>query len=191
MLFARLTTLVAAGLIVLLSLTGGEAIAQEVKAENGVLRMAVINLQKIDREATIFASIRSQIETYRQSFQSLIQAEEDELRKADRELARQRTILAPEAYSAERQKFEKRIVDFQRRGQKRKQDLEAAREQALVEARNIVRKVVNDIAAENKITFIFRSDMVVTYAKEMDITDYVLEKLNATQSTIKVPELKE
>ena len=137
----------------------------------------MINLQRINREAKIFDSIRSQIDAYRKEFQAVIQAEEDELRKADRELARQRTILAPEAYAAERQKFEKRIVDFQRRGQKRKQDLDGARTRALVDANNIVRQVVADIATEYRVNLILRSDLVAYYIKAMDMTDVVLQKL--------------
>ena len=187
---ARLTILVTAGLFAMFLMTGPIA-AQEQQGDPKVLRIAVINLQRINREAAIFESIRSQIEAYRQEFEKVIQAEEDELRKADRELARQRTILAPEAYAAERQAFEKRIVDFQRRGQKKKQDLDAARTQALVEANNIVRKIVAEIATANDITIIIRTDLVAFYAKTMDITDVVLKQLDAAAATIKVPQPKE
>ncbi len=190
MIFARLTILVTAGLFAL-SLMTGTTTAQETATKDDPLNIAVINLQRINREAKIFDSIRSQIDAYRQDFQAVIQAEEDELRKADRELARQRTILAPEAYAAERQKFEKRIVDFQRRGQKRKQDLDGARTRALVDANNIVRQVVADVATEYKVNLILRSDLVAYYVKAMDMTDEVLQKLNATASTVKVPQPKE
>lgn len=190
MLFARLTKLLTAGAVAF-ALMATAASAQQVRTDGDVLRIGVINLQKINREATVFESIRTQIESYGQRLQTAIQAEEDELRKADRELARQRTILSPEAYAAERQKFEKRIVDFQRTGQKRKQELDAARTQALIEANNIVRNVVNEFAAKNELTIILRADLMAYYAKGLDITDIILERLNATAQTIKVPQPKE
>ena len=156
-----------------------------------VLRIAVINLKKISAQGTLFESIRKQLEEYRASLQGLVQAEEDELRKADRELARKRTIVSPEAYAQERRKFEKRVVDFQRQVQKRKQVMNQMRSKAMVEANKAVGGIVANFASENSITVILRSDTVAFFSKTMDITDAVIARLNQAVTTIKVPEQKE
>lgn len=161
--------------------------AQQSPSEQAAtLRIAVIDLQRVSREGTVFKSIRQQLGEYRESLQALVQAEEDELRKADRELARKRAILAPDAYSAERRKFERRVVEFQRQTEGRKQALDKVRAEALAQANNAVRQVVGKFSTENRITLIMRSDMMAFYATGMDITDPILERLNAAVPTVKV-----
>ncbi|MCG8507717.1 MAG: OmpH family outer membrane protein, partial [Rhodospirillales bacterium] len=110
----------------------------------------------------------------------------DELRKADRELARKRAILAPDAYTAERRKFERRVVEFQRQTEKRKQALNKVRSEALAQANSAVRQVVGKFSTENRITLIMRSDMMAFYAAGMDITDPILERLNSAVPTVTV-----
>ncbi|MBT3360022.1 MAG: OmpH family outer membrane protein [Rhodospirillales bacterium] len=170
---------------------GAPAISQEKAEQPASLRIAVINLQKINAEGVVFKNIRKQLEEYRSSLQGLIQAEEDELRKADRELARKRAIVSPEAYAQERRKFEKRVVDFQRQVQKRKQSMNEVRSKAVVEANKAVGGVVASFAAQNNISIILRTDTVAFFSKKMDITDVIIAGLNESVTTVKVPEPKE
>jgi Skp family chaperone for outer membrane proteins len=161
--------------------------AQQATPEAGpTLRIVVIDLQKVNREGVVFNSIRQQLNGYRESLQALVQTEEDELRKADRELARKRAILAPAAYTDERRKFERRVVNFQRQTEKRKQALNKVRAEALAKANSAVRQVVGKFSTENKITLILRSDMMAFYSTGIDITAPILERLNATVPTVKV-----
>ncbi|MBL6945948.1 MAG: OmpH family outer membrane protein [Rhodospirillales bacterium] len=165
--------------------------SQEADSGAAKLRIAVINLQKINAEGVIFKNIRKQLDEYRASLQGLIQAEEDELRKSDRELARKRTIVSAEVYGQERRKFEKRVVDFQRQVQKRKQNMNEVRSKAMVEANKAVGGVVARFAAQNKISIILRTDTVAFFSKKMDITDIIVGALNKSVTTVKVPKPKE
>jgi outer membrane protein len=129
--FRPLTWFVAALALVLCA----PANAQQKPAETaspGAVRMAVVDLARIANEGSLFKSVGQQLEEYRSSFQAMVQAEEEELRKADQELARKRAILSPEAFAAERRKFEERITELQKLGQERKQRLNAARANALL-----------------------------------------------------------
>lgn len=190
MFFSRILRLALVSLLAL-CFVSAPAFSQQKAGEPATLSVGVINLQKINAQGVIFKSIRKQLEEYRSSLQGLIQAEEDELRKADRELARKRAIVSAEAYTQERRKFEKRVVDFQRQVQKRKQGMNEVRSKAMVEANKAVGGVVANFAAQNNITVIMRSDMVAFFAKRMDVTDEIIARLNQTVTTVKVPEPKE
>ena len=157
------------------------------KAESGVLRIGIINPEEIDQKAAVFRGIRAQMEQYRTSFQSAIKSEEDELRKADKELARQRAILSAEAYAEERRKFEKSVVDFQRQAQQRKQNLNVVYGKAVVEAQGHLKKVVEQYAQENSIALVLSSGSVAYYLQALDMTGIILERLDKAVPTIKVP----
>lgn len=150
------------------------------------LRLAVIDLEEINRKAAVFKNIRSQMEQYSTTFSQAIKAEDDELRNANKELARQRTILSPEAYAEERRKFEKSVTDFQRQVERRKQSLNAVHSKAIVEAENALKKVIAEFAREQGIALVLRSDTIVFWTKAMDMTEIVLERLDKALPSVKV-----
>lgn len=189
----RLRELVLGGLTAFILLAPLAAVAQEASQTEkpASLRIAVINLQHVSNEGAAYKSIRTQVDQYRQTLQSVIMAEEDELRKADAELARKRTILAPDAYAQERRSFEKRVVEFQRQGQKRQQNLERVHQEALKQANTAVIKIVQEFTVENRLTIVLRADTALFYASGLDITGIVLERLNKTVPSIKISKPEE
>jgi len=187
MTYLQFSRLIVAGLLIAAA-AAMPARAQQAKNDPGGPLMAVINLEEISRKALLFNSIRDQLEKYNADFNAVVQAEEDELRKADHELARQRAILAPDAYAQQRREFEKRVVEFQRQGQRRKQNLDAVRARAQIEANKALKQAIDEFAAENRITLILRSDLIAFFNPAMDVTPRVLERLDKKVPSIKVPQ---
>ena len=141
MTFNRLMPIVLGVALWAVPFSGFEAAAQTPENPGVLVKMAVIDVQAILRNATAVKSVRSQIDKYRESFQGEIEKEEKEIVNANQELGRQRAILAPEAYNDERRKFESRVVDAQRLVQMRKQSLNEVLNQAMGE----VQKMLNDV----------------------------------------------
>lgn len=158
--------------------------AQEKKVMISV-KFAVINIDHIRRNATVAKDIRSQISGYRDAFRVSIQKEEEDIRKANQELARQRSILSPEAFAEERRKFEQHLAEVQRTVQERKNALDKVRGDALRVVQSTLNEIVVEVARENNLILILRSDQVVFWAKQMDITELVLKRVDA-----KLPKLK-
>ena len=152
------------------------------------LKIAVIDLDIIRRDAAVVRDIRQQLGRYRARFQADIQKEEEEVRNADQELARQRAILAPETFAEARRKFKQRLAEAQRMVQQRKQALDKSRSEAMGEVNRNLNQVVADIARENSLTFILRRGQTVLWPKSLDITAKVLEQLNAKLPSLNVPE---
>jgi Skp family chaperone for outer membrane proteins len=75
---------------------------------------AVIDYQRILREAAAARSIREQIESRRKAYQGEISKEEQRLHEADKEFAKQRSLLTPEAFAEKRQAFEEDVSEVQR-----------------------------------------------------------------------------
>ena len=106
-------------------------VALPAAAQDKPIKIAIIDIEAIRLHAAVVKDIRSQIVKFRNVYQATIQKEEEELRAAEQELARKRAILAPEAFSEERRKWEQRLAGVQRMVQARRQDLDKAQGDAM------------------------------------------------------------
>jgi Skp family chaperone for outer membrane proteins len=164
-------------------------LAQEpVKVGTLRVKMAVIDMNAVRRNATAVKDIRVQVEKFRAEFQAEIKKEEEELRTANQELGRQRAILSPEAFTDERRKFDQRLAGVQRKVQQRKQNLDKALNDAMFEVQKSLNKIVVDLAKEHSLTLVLRKEQTVLVAKPLNITEVVLQRLDQAVPTIKVVE---
>ncbi len=159
------------------------AIAQEASAG---IKIAIIDINVILRDAAAFKSIRQQIGVFRDTFQNEIQTEEETLRKGNQELARQRTLLSAEVFAEKRREFEAKVVAVQRLVQQRKQNLDKSQSEAMGQIQDVLNVIVTAISEEQNISLILRKDQTILAAAPLQITNLVLERLDAEMPTIVV-----
>jgi len=165
--------------------TVGNANAQE-KEENFVFRVAVVDMTEVMRSAKAPQSIQNQINEKRKVFQEEIQKEETELREGNQELARQRTIMSPEAFKEERRKFEERFVAAQRKMQERKLTLDRARAAAMEKVGDALKTVITKIVKDNGITLLLRKEQTVFSDKRLTVTEHVVAELDKLLPSVTV-----
>lgn len=153
---------------------------------NKSIKIGVIDINMIIRDASAFKAIREQIGNYRKVFQAEIQKEEEALRGANEELTRQRTLLSAEAFAEKRRDFEKRVAGVQRLVQQRKQNLNRAQGAAMEKIQKSLQDVVTAFATEQDISLVVRKDQTILTSKSLLITKVVLDRLNSVMPTIKV-----
>ena len=184
------------GLLVLAGVQSAPALAQQTQAQDAPqgspvsFKTAVVNLDKIRREAAMFKTFRDKLKQRVESIRAQEKAEREEIDKASQEFSRKRTILAPEAYSEERAKFEKRVAEFQKRGKTRQAALNRIQAEGLAQAQKIVEKALVDFAVQHRVAMVFRSDMLAFYHPSLDVSDLILKTLNESKQTIEVPALE-
>jgi len=147
---------------------------------------AVLDVQKILRSAKAVKSIRDQITAYGTAFEKEIEKEREKLRKGNQELARQRTILAPEAFAKKRREFEQQVVEVQRMVQKRQRDLDKSRTVAMAKVNKSYIEIVTKLANERELFMIIRKGQTAFANPSLDVTKEVLDLLNKKQPTVKV-----
>lgn len=153
-------------------------------------KTAVVNLDKIRHEAAMFKTFREKLKQHVESIRAREKAEREEIDKASQEFSRKRTIMAPEAYSEERAKFEKRVAEFQKRGQARQETLNRIQAEGLAQAQKIVEKALVDFAVQHRVAMVFRADMLAFYHPSLDVSDLILKALDESKPTIEVPALE-
>ena len=148
--------------------------------------IGVLDVQAILREASAVKDIRGQITKYGTNFEKEIEKERNELRKANQELARQRTILAPEAFAEKRREFEQRVVEVQRLVQQRQRDLDKSRNVAMGAVNKAYIEVVAKLADDRNLAIIVRKSQTVYSVGSLDLTKAVLDLLNTNLPKVKV-----
>ena len=150
------------------------------------LPFAVLDVQKILRNAKAVKNIRDQITAYGTNFEKEIEKERNELRKANQDLSRQRTILAPEAFAEKRREFEKRVVEVQRLVQQRQRELEKSRGTAMLLVNKSYIEIIANLAEERNLAMIIRKNQTAYAAPTLDVTNLVLTRLDKKLPTVKV-----
>lgn len=150
---------------------------------------AVIDVQRVIRDAKATETIRPQVEKLKDRYEKDFKEQEEELRAANQDLARQRAILSPEAYAERRRDFQKRATEVQRKVQETKRRLDHALGTAMSEVHNVLREITADVAKERSLTAIFPRTSVILVERQYDITAEVLKRLDQRlpSVTVKVP----
>lgn len=169
-------------LVMAAQMTGPGAAAQQ--AATPVV--AVIDVQLVVRESAARRSIRSQIQKQQAIYQEEITRQENELRAAEKELARQKTILAPEAFKERRRSFDQRFGALQRNVENRKRQLERASRTAMRAVRKSLREVVDELAKEKGFTLIFLKSALMFATPDFEITKEVIKRLDARLPSVSV-----
>lgn len=148
--------------------------------------IAVIDVQRVLVDALAVKNIRDQITKFGTEFEKEIEKERTEIRTANQELARQRTILAPESFAEKRRKFEQRVVEVQRLVQQRQRELDKSRNEAMGVVNKSYTGIVWKIANERNLAVILRKSQTAYAIPTLDITKQVLARLDKELPTVKV-----
>lgn len=146
----------------------------------------VIDTARIMGEAQAMKAIRDQIDQLRGSYQSEIKKEEDELRRADQEMAQQRQVLSPEAFNQRRQDLQQRAAALQVKARTRRSQLDQALRDAVQEVRARLLKIVEAVAQRHGANIVVQKSDLVYADSRTEFTDEVLRQLNAELSTVRV-----
>lgn len=183
----KLIAIMLAGMVI----SGGaeaqtKAAPQSQTLENVPFKVVVLNLEAIRRQAKAVRDIRDQIGEFRKTFQVEIQKEEEALRTANQELAKKRTILAPDAFAQERRQFEQRVVEVQRMVQGKKQSLDKVQADAMLKVEKKLNEIITTFAREKNISLVLRRTQTILVARAFEVTGEVLEQLDAQLAKVKV-----
>ncbi|MCH8997967.1 MAG: OmpH family outer membrane protein [Proteobacteria bacterium] len=139
---------------------------------------AIIDVQGVLRESTAVKSLSRDIEERRSQYQGELRKKEEALRKADRELSRQRSILSPEAYAQKRGELERKVATLQRAARKRKRGLEQIFASGMSKVQNELTKIAKEIAEERGLDLILSKATVVIVKPKFEITQEAVKRLN-------------
>jgi Skp family chaperone for outer membrane proteins len=159
-------------LLLLVSLTS-VASAQELKS------VAVVDLKVILQSSKAGASIKQQMNKKQDEYKKDLESQQKKLSDAKDALARDRSVLSPDAYAEKRKAFENDLGKLQTNMRGKKNSLDKAFSTAMETLQTQTMTVVSDIAKEKNYTLVLpRSSVLVMTDSNMDITQDVLSALD-------------
>lgn len=160
--------------VLLMALASGSALAQALPKPS----IAILDVQRVLRESKAAKSLIPQMEQLRSQFQNEVRRKESALREAGRDLSRQRSLLAPEAFAKKQRDFDQRAKDAQRQVQIRKRELDKAFAASIGAIRLKMIEVARDIANERKINIVLVKSAAILSKTSLDITAGTLKRLD-------------
>jgi outer membrane protein len=151
--------------------------------------VAVIDYQRVMRDARAARSVREQLEARRRQFQEEISSQEQRLHVADRELTQQRNSMDPETFAERRRAFEAEVAEVQRLVQQRRRQLDRASSEALDRVKQSLIEVVTGMAEEMGFNLVLPASEVLFFGRRLDLTDQVLARLDEALPTIAIPDV--
>ncbi|MCC7036854.1 MAG: OmpH family outer membrane protein [Alphaproteobacteria bacterium] len=162
------------------------AASPAVHAETHPLNFAIVDMNKVMREATAGDQIRTELTAKSKQFHT-------ELENQDKTLSAQKEALAKSRESMTEDAFEKKVKELQgkygeaeRLLQERRRTLDVAsntsRNKLLTEAT----KLIADIAKEKGYSAVFTQEAVLLAEPELDITDEVVKRMNTSVKKIAI-----
>lgn len=148
--------------------------------------IAVVDIDKLLNESKAGQSIAKQVQDKQAAFQKEFSTKEKELLDAQKTLAEQRQSLSTEEFAKKRKEFEDKLLETRKLFQKRRTDLDRALSEALLQLRKNVIEVTAAVAQKHDYDIVLTRDSVVIAEKALDITEPVLNDLNAKVSNIKL-----
>ncbi|MDR3424074.1 MAG: OmpH family outer membrane protein [Alphaproteobacteria bacterium] len=140
--------------------------------------IAIVDVQRLLQESLAGKSVQAQLEAQRSKFQNEIEDEENGLRQAEQELAKQRDKLTTEAYAGREQQLRQRFSTVENDVQTRRKALD----QAFADSREVVHsallQVVDKVAHEHGANIVIIKQQALWTDQPLDITDEVLKLLD-------------
>ena len=149
---------------------------------------AVIDYQRILRDAKAARSVRDQVESRRKLYQDEIASEEQRLHEVDKELATQRSILPADAFAQKREAFEVEVAAVQRMAQERRRQLDQVAAAALNEVRSAMIEVVGELAEARGFNLVLPTSGLLLFSPSIDLTVDAMARLDAKLPSVKVPD---
>jgi Skp family chaperone for outer membrane proteins len=149
---------------------------------------AVIDYQRVFKDAKAARAIGDQVDARRQLYQEEIAREEQRLHEADKQLSEQRSVLSPEAYAERRREFERQVAEVQRKVQERRRQLDQAKAVALNEMRSAMIEIVAKLSDARGFNLVLPTSGVLLFAPQIDLTEEVIGRLDVELPSVKVPE---
>jgi Skp family chaperone for outer membrane proteins len=175
-------------LICSLASGAGPALAQQ-KLPPANIKFAVVNFQKIFREAAATRSIAPQIAKLKKSFEAQFKDLQKKLQSAEQKLQSQRTILSPEAFAEKQKAFKRQVNGVQRNVQSVQRMVGRAEGDAYTSVRQAFHRITQEIAKERTLQLIFPRSGLIHVDPRYDISDEILKRLNKRlpSVTVKLP----
>jgi len=164
----------AAWLALSAGLAGAPADAQEIAPPV----IVIVDVQQILRDSLVAKNVQAQMTQRTDRYTKEVADQENELRRTQDELERQRTVLSTDAFNTKMRDFQQRYDALDHGVQATRQALQQSYNDAMTKVENTALQIIADLAAERKANLVVTKAAVLFTAQGLDITQEVIRRLD-------------
>jgi Skp family chaperone for outer membrane proteins len=164
----------------LLIITPLPAFAQA-EAAIGIL---VVDMQRVQRDSEAAISVREQSDALRAELEQIIAERAQKISAEEASLAKERADLSEEEFAQRVRDFEKRVFANRDFAQRESGKLQRLLAQAGNTLRRRIAPILTEIMRERQAQLMLDTSQVVLSADSLDVTEEVLQRLNAVLPTL-------
>lgn len=170
--------------VAMLGLSSFAVTAQAAEAQAD--KIAIVNVQRILKEASANKDINEQMKNKQASYQKSFDKKDQELREEDKKIAKSRSVISQEAYQDQVGKFKEKVTKIQQDAQKKRTELDKAYSNALSKVNDEMLKVISKLSEEQGFTVAIPASQVLFVSTGKDITNEVISQLDKKLPKVKV-----
>ncbi|MBU4319958.1 MAG: OmpH family outer membrane protein [Thermodesulfovibrionales bacterium] len=145
------------------------------------LKIGFVDLPRIFLESEAGKKARADIEAIEKSKKAVIEEKVNALKKIEEEVTKQSSVLSAEAKKAKEEEFEKLQRDIQKLVAEAQAELQKKGDELTNAILKDVSDIVDAVGHEEGYAVIFRSEVVLSAKKELDLTDLIMKRLNESR----------
>jgi len=146
----------------------------------------IVDMQQILQDAKAAKEVQAVLNQQYSTYSKQVAQQEDELQKGGADLERQRTVMAPEVYSARARELQQRYDELGKTVQAKRQALQQSLNDAMGKVRAGALEIVGDISKERHATLVLEKQAVVYESEGMDISAEAIQRLDKKLPSVKV-----
>ena len=155
-------------------------------AQSTQLKMAIIDTDKVFQNSQAYKQVNQTVAGRRNQFQQEFKQKEQNLMAANQELVRQKSILAPEVLAQKKADINKQAAVIRSEAKQRNKSLNQLRNSGLSQIKKQLDVIIKQIVEAKNIDLILKKNSIVWTKPSLDITDEVIQKLNASLPALSI-----
>jgi outer membrane protein len=173
----------ACGLALAALLAAAPAVAQQGLPQPVIV---VVDMTQIMRDSKAAKDIQTQVQKEMDNYSREVSLKENDLKAMRDDLERQRTILAPEVFSARSQDYQQRYATLDHDVQVKRQEMQQSYSDAMTKVESTALQIVADVAKEKKATMVVAKAALLYMDDGLDVTSEVTKRLDEKMPTMAV-----
>ena len=162
-------------IIILLFIFMINIVGTEVIANNNIL---ILNVDQVFTDSLVGKNLQDKIQESNIRLKGQKEDAEEKLRYEASQIESQKPVLSDEKYAEKRDKLRLKIISLQEEITKNIRKFETALTEAQTQIFKIMNPILNEILTEKKANVILDRRNVLIGSPDIDITDFVIKKLN-------------
>jgi len=141
--------------------------------------LVYINTQELMHESTAAKSLREQLDAKQKTFRAEVGRKEDDLKKEEQSLVKQRDVLAKDVFEKKVKEFQEKVTALGREKNAKTAELDNAAAASFEQIQKTVTDIVSKVAKEKGYSAVLQASAMLYADPRLDITKEVSDKLNA------------